>query len=268
MERIAYKQNPQTICAESVQAVTAGLTGHTDEDLTKLLSGRLNHRTYEIPFSDILHPEFDAFRLGSVEWVLPITDEDRQQLGTTETAILPTGPESITAEELYYERFNKADTEGHLYGQLFLRAFISTVYVEEAQRQNKPIPDINYKIIDAPAVRKSLIDGATASGQNMFLIDGDDLEQNWQQQNPEFHKVTMELINSMVTRYTPITRALYEGILPTEYLDQRTEDIHNAWKENLWESAVRTYAWFQPEQPRLIPVPEEKKVQAEDFETV
>lgn len=102
-------------------------------------------------------------------------------------------------------------------------------------------------------VKKERLAHAYARRKGAFVIDADDLENQWIQENPRLHQETMILKDRLVERFTPRTFNLYKGI-PTDFVEYFAPTIRAKWDDHLKDCALRTYAWFTPNSPALIPV--------------
>lgn len=240
-----YKDNPRQISDQAVDNTLKYLSGDPLTDLTKFRE-QLNH----IPFLDILYDEFQIFRMGSLGWSVDIPAETRERFGVKVTEIDTMGPDEL-----------EDDTEEAMdffVGVGLLRAFIASAYVEQAKIDHSPTPDINDKVIDTLPVKKEDLDKVSASRKGMFVIDANDQENQWRQENPRLHQEAMGLKDRLVEKFSPGTFRLYKD-LPTDFVNHFNPTLREEWDDCLRECAIRAYAWFTPNQPVLIPVRIRKK---------
>lgn len=241
------KNNPLKISDRAIETTVSYLTGKPFDDLTTL-----KERIGRAPFKDILTDEFQLLRLGSMGWEVNVPLEIREKYGVRLSTIDSMGSEMLA---LAYEN-KETDTEGAMdffIGVALLRAFIASTYVEQARIDHLPAPDINNKAIDALPLQKKAIETVYAKRKGLFVIDAEDLEEQWREENPRLQQETMRLKDKLVERFTPRTWKLYPE-LPENFIQDFTPTVRQQWDDCLNECALSAYAWFTPKGPPLIPV--------------
>lgn len=238
-----YELNPRVISPEAVGAVVADLLGEPGTYLQTLREKRIEGTH----FTEIIHPEFQIFRIGALGFEIPITDEDRARYGLTIENISNLGREDVKTpvdEDIGWDSDE---------GINVMRAFVASAFFEEASRQGLPIPVINNGLIDPPPAKKHQIDGAKASKPGMFLYDWEEFEGRWAEENPALFQETVQLKDKLTDYYTRRMLAVYAD-LPVEYMDKISPEVRSTYNDYLMEYAVRTYAMFTPNPPTLIEV--------------
>lgn len=238
-----YELNPRVISTEVVQAVVDDLVGEPSTYLQALRAKRIEGTHFE----EIIHPEFQVFRIGALGFEIPITDEDRARYGITIENISNLGREDVKMpedEDIGWDSVESINV---------MRAFVASTFFEEAARQGLPTPVINNGLIDPPPAKKHQIDGAKASKPGMFLYNREEFEERWAGENPELFQATVQLKDRLTDYYTRRMLAMYSN-LPAEYMDKISPEVRSTYNDYLMEYAVRTYAMFTPNPPTLIEV--------------
>lgn len=240
------KNNPLHISDDAIDRTIQSFTGDPKQDL-KYIQSALGYTR----FGDILHHEFEVFRMGSIGWKIEVSLEQRDRFGVTLDKITNLGPEEGEDDEI-------AGSWDYVVGVELLRGFIAHSFVEQAKIEGRAVPEINDKILDSPPVRRAWLDHARAGRVGMTMMVTEDLDAQMQQENPRLYQETMGLKDKLVDRFTPRTLQLYRGN-PEEFLAQYTPVIREKWEESLREMTLRTYGWFTPNQPNLVPVAVQSK---------
>lgn len=239
----SFQLNPSRIRKEVVHEVREAL----GEDPTKYVTNLRNRWIKDTPFADMIHPEFQVFRIGSLGFELPVTPEDREQFGIILEEISAFGREGIQVpetEDIGYD---------WLEGINSMRALVASSFFEEAQRQKLPIPQFNPKLIDPPPAKKEDIPKAYATKPGLFLYEWEALQERWKQENPELYEEVIKLKEALSPYYVARLLNAYKD-LPTAYLEKIEPEVKNQYDYNLLEYALRTYAMFTPHPPVLLEV--------------
>lgn len=238
------KDNPLKISEAAVRATFRQLTGDPDLDMS-YMGGALEIA----PFGDIFSPEFDVFRLGNLGWCLEVTEAKRSELGISLEKITSLGPDNVKDEDL--------DHDGgcdYFNGVGLMRAVVASAFVEQAKIEGKQIPDIDSGIVDSVLTEREWLSKARASRVGMTAIVTEDLDAQMREENPFLYEWTMRMTEGLADRLTLRTLLLYkresEG-----FREVYTPRIKERWGESLRAMALRTYAWFTPNKPNLVPIP-------------
>lgn len=239
-----YDLNPTRIISiDAVQAVVADL-GENPKMYFQNLSDKRIKGTH---FAEIIHPEFQIFRIGMLGFEIPVSPEDKERFAIPFDTISSLGHKDIQVpkdENIEWDDMESINT---------MRAFVASVFFEEAKRQKLPIPAINDRLIDPPPAKKYQIDTAVASKPGMFLYDWEDLESRWKEENPEFYQETVTLKDKLKDYYASRLIRTYRD-LPEEYVQKIISQIHTSYDYELMAYAIRTYAMFTPRPPTLIEI--------------
>lgn len=200
---------------------------------------------YGSPFGDILHPEFEVFRMGSMGWRIGVSEVERVRFGVDLEEISTMGSEKGGEED--------GLIEDYFTGVELLRGVVLIAFVEQSKIEGKPEPVMRSKLIDYPPVKRALLDGVSSTKTGMFVMVTEDLDAQMQQENLRLYQEIMKLKDNLVDRFTPRTIQLYKG-QPEPFLKHYTPVIKDRWEETLREMTLRTYGWLTPNQPNLVPV--------------
>lgn len=88
-----YKDNPHNISDAAINRTLQSLTGDPEQDL-KYIQSALEHTR----FVDILHHEFEVFRMGNLGWRINVPQEQRDRFGVSLDKITNMGPEDMGPE--------------------------------------------------------------------------------------------------------------------------------------------------------------------------
>lgn len=246
-----FELNPRTIRPKAVQAVVADLAVQTPSTYLKILADKRIEGTH---FAEIIHPEFQVFRIGALGFELPITPEDRDRYGITVENISSLGREDTKVpeqEDIGWDSVGSINT---------MRAFVASAFFEEAAMQGLPTPEINDGLIDPLPVKKHQIEGAVASEPGMFLYEWEELEARWAEENPALYQATVELKDKLRDYYVERMITTYRD-LPQAYMDSVAPEVRDTYDDYLMGYALRTYAMFAPHPPTLIEVKKVKSLE-------
>ncbi len=239
-----YELNPRVISPEAVQAVMADLQGERPSTYFQTLHEK---RIEGTDFSEIVHPEFQVFRIGALGFGLPVAPEDRDRYGISVETLSSLGREDESVPEdqdIGCDSLESINT---------MRAFVASTFFEESARQKLPAPEINDKLIDPPPVKRVRIERAVASKPGMFLYEWEEFEARWAGENPDLYQAMIQLRDELADYYAKRMVAAYQG-LPQDYMDRIAPDVESKYRDYLLEYALRTYAMLAPRPPRLIEV--------------
>lgn len=238
-----FELNPSVIRPEAVQAVLADLTGEPGTYLKTLSDKRIEGTD----FAEIIHTEFQIFRIQALGFELPVTTEDRDRYRITLESISSLGREDIKVPEdqdIGYDDIEGINT---------MRAFVASAFFEEAAIQKLPTPEINNRLIDPPPVKKNRIEKAIAPKPGMSLYEWEEFEERWAGENPVLYQATIQLRDQLTDYYSGRLMGIYKD-LPDEYRDKIAPEVRTTYGDYLMEYALRTYAMFTPRPPTLIEV--------------
>lgn len=238
-----YELNPKVISLEAVQAVVGDLVGEPITYVQTLRAKRLGGTHFE----EIIHPEFQVFRIGMLGFELPVAPGDKDKYGIKVDVICSLGREDIQVseqEDIGWDSIESINT---------MRAFVASAFFEEATRQKLSTPQINDRLIDPPPAKKYQIESATAPRSGFFLYDWEEFAGRWAEENPELHQATVQLRDGLTDYYANRMVAVYRD-LPQEYMDRVAPEVRETYSNYLMEYAIRTYAMLTPNPPALIEV--------------
>lgn len=239
----AFRSNPRVISPESVEAVVNDL-GDEPLNYSMVLEAK---RLKGTDFTEILHPEFQLFRIGVLGFEVPVKSEDKEKYGIKVDSLESMGREDVKLsedEDIGWDCICSINT---------MRAFVICAFAEEAKRQGLRVPKINDKLIDPGPAKKGQIETAWATGPGLFIYSWEELEQRWSLENPPLYNATVSLKDRLGDLYGERMIAAYKD-LPQEYLDKIGPEVKETYRDQLMEYALRTYAMLAPEPPLLIEV--------------
>lgn len=239
-----FDLNPRVVRPEAVQAVVADLQGLQPDGYLKALRDKRIKGTH---FTEIIHPEFQVFRIGALGFELPISVDDRAQYGVTVESLSSLGRDDVKVPEDQDIGWDPIESINSM------RAFVASAFFEEATLQKLPTPAINDKMIDPPPAKRSQIEGAMASKPGMFLYEWEGLEERWQEENPALFQATTQLRDHLADHYAGRMLSGY-GDLPETYMSKAEPEVRSTYNDYLMEYALRTYAMLTPRPPTLIEV--------------
>jgi len=233
-----YQNNPATLSEEVVGSIFDNLPEEPQSALDSLryLQGH--------SFGDIFTYAFQVLRMGELGWRMDIPEELRSQYGISETTLDSIGPENVAADKSLYDPFT---------GTLLIRSAIAASFVKQADMNGSSI-DINDDIIDAHPATKNDLMNARAPREGIFIYDAEELEKQWQTENPILHGRVAAFIDTLAGQFTDQTILEHEHMDP-QFMDQMRTGIRDMWQADLQLDALRTYAMFTPNPPELIEVP-------------
>lgn len=232
-----YRDNPLVICEDAINATFRLLSGNPEQDYETFFN-----KLFHTGISDILHPEFDCLRLGISGWGIDIPDEDKKTFGLKINEITPDGPEDLKNEGWDY-----------FLGVGLTRALVSNSFVEQSVFDGKTLPRINTDIIDSPPFNRSDINSVRAHEEGVSILVVEDLESQMGNENPLLYQKMLSYKDETTDLFTARTIELYKE-QPEGFLELYQSPIRNAWEKQLRETILRTYAWFTPNQPDLVPI--------------
>ena len=235
-----YRENPLIISKEAIDTTFRLLSGNPEQD-QQIFFNKLLHTG----ISDILSPEFDCLRLGVGGWAIGIPEEDISKFNLKIKEVGPEGPPDWDPNNEGWDYF---------LGVGLMRGVVSNSFVEQATIDGKLYPRINSGIIDCPPFERSDIEFVKAheDGVNILIVEDLDLQMLWE--NELLYERVMTYKDKMTQLFTARTIDLYKS-QPDEFLEAYKQPVNDSWEKQLRECALRTYAWFTPNQPNLIPIP-------------
>lgn len=248
LEREGYLLNPQSISQKAIDVTLKLLRDKSDNDLRKYWQGE----DYEgFGSSDIFSERFQMMRIGVMGWNIQITDEQRQRYG-------------IQAESVDYMGKTSKEDENSPHGYYLyfgsigiVRALVGGAFIEQARIDGLPLSamDINDELIDACPFKTEHLGDVYANMEGAFMINSDELEAQWQKENELLYRETMGIIRALVHENTPGSKDILRVSLPEGLVEELEPEIRDRWQSQLHDTALRTYAIFTPNAPKLIPVP-------------
>lgn len=243
LEREGFRHNPQSI-SQQVIDTTIYLIGSKSED-------ELDEHWSDAGFTEIFSPQFQKNTIGVDGWQIQITDEQRAKYGVTATSVDNMGLTSDKDRRSptgYYQYFGSIRA---------IRTLVGGSFIEQARADGLPLSelDINDELIDAQPCKKEELGEVYAEEEGIFMLDADNLEAQWKEENGVLYEDTMGIIEGFVERLTPRSIVVLSENLPEELATELEPEIRDRWQHQLRDTALRTYAIFTPNAPVLIPIP-------------